>query len=164
MILEVPVKNKLKNKGFTLVELLIVITILSILAAMAIPQLFPQTEKGRIGEAMTILSAMRQSEEAYYLENGAYVAASAATPSDWQDKLRMESPNVSTSRFFTYRVSLTGGGTGFDAVAQRDTNVSAAVASLYKNKTFGINQNGNWIDGSGGTGPHPLRPRNPDGS
>ena len=42
--------KKKNNKGFTLVELLVVIAIIGILAVVAVPSLFKNIEKGKVGE------------------------------------------------------------------------------------------------------------------
>ncbi len=51
-------KNK---KGFTLVELLIVIVILGIIAALVLPKLLSQPEKARVAEAANILGIMSRT-------------------------------------------------------------------------------------------------------
>ena len=92
------------KKGFTLAELLIAIAILGILASLAIPRLFPQTERARASEAISILSAIRQGEESYFLENGSYLDAAAADPDAVWNQLGLEDPNDSVI-FFTYDVA-----------------------------------------------------------
>ena len=53
------------TRGFTLLELLIVVTIIAILAAMAMPQYLRVAERARTAEALTVLAAMRSSELRY---------------------------------------------------------------------------------------------------
>ena len=74
--------TKLKNrKGFTLIELMIVVAIIAILAAIAIPQYRKFQLKAKTSEAKTNLGAIKTCEEAYAAENDHYVLAEAA-PSD----------------------------------------------------------------------------------
>ena len=49
---------EINRRGFTLIEILIVVVILAILAALVIPKLLPQTEKAYIAEAQQMLGAM----------------------------------------------------------------------------------------------------------
>ncbi len=63
----------LKNKkGFTLIELMIVIAIIGILAAIAIPNFLNYQCKARQAEAKTNLGSIRTAEEAYYAEFSTY--------------------------------------------------------------------------------------------
>jgi prepilin-type N-terminal cleavage/methylation domain-containing protein len=73
------------RKGFTLIEMLIVIVILGILAMVIIPQISTSTDDAKLSTLQTNLSAMRNSVELYYAQhNGAYpgVAVPTTVPAD----------------------------------------------------------------------------------
>jgi len=59
------------EKGFTLVELLIVVIILGILAAVIIPQFGSSTDDAKLAALDSSLSSMRNGVELYYHEHGA---------------------------------------------------------------------------------------------
>ena len=56
----------IKNKGFTLIEMMIVVTILGILAAVAIPLYNTYTERTKRAEAEEELLHLKSIEEDYY--------------------------------------------------------------------------------------------------
>jgi prepilin-type N-terminal cleavage/methylation domain-containing protein len=64
--------SRLANRlGFTLVELLIVVIILGVLAAVAIPQFTSNTEDAKVSALDTSLAEMRNSIELYYHQHNA---------------------------------------------------------------------------------------------
>jgi type IV pilus assembly protein PilA len=71
--------RKSNKKGFTLIELMIVVAIIGILAAIAIPNFLRFQLKSKTSEGKVNLAAIRTAEEAYLAEFGSYVPA-AATP------------------------------------------------------------------------------------
>ncbi|MDP3041571.1 MAG: prepilin-type N-terminal cleavage/methylation domain-containing protein [Candidatus Omnitrophota bacterium] len=65
------------RRGFTLVELIIVIIIVGILASVGISQYTKVIEKGRAAEARMILGNLRSAEVAEMNENGVYVVVAS---------------------------------------------------------------------------------------
>ena len=62
-----------RRGGFTLIELMIVVAIIGILAAIAIPNFLKFQLRSKTGEAKTNLAALRTAEEGYFAEYGVYI-------------------------------------------------------------------------------------------
>ena len=64
--------NRPYARGFTLIEIMVVITILGILAALIVPRVVGRTDDARITAAKTDISAILQALKVYRLDNGRY--------------------------------------------------------------------------------------------
>jgi len=58
-----------RNAGFTMLELIMVIIIIGVLAALAVPQYVSFVEKARAAEAINYIGAIKSAEIAYAAEN-----------------------------------------------------------------------------------------------
>ncbi len=66
------------KRGFTLVEVLIVVVIIAILASLIVPRMLAQTEKAKAAEALQMVGAIKRAAERYYDFRGMFVIPSAA--------------------------------------------------------------------------------------
>ncbi len=71
----------MNKKGFTLVELLIIIAIIGILAMIAIPSFIGQQKRAARTEAHTNLQNLRLLQEQFFAENGEYAPSDATASS-----------------------------------------------------------------------------------
>lgn len=64
--------NSKIQQGFTLIELMIVVAIIGILAAIAIPAYQDYTKRARVTEGLSLASAAKTSVSEYYASNNAF--------------------------------------------------------------------------------------------
>lgn len=74
---ETNVNNMKKTRGFTLIEVMIVVVIVAILAAIAIPSYQSQIQKTRRADATSTLSQIAAAQERYFFTNNGYVTENA---------------------------------------------------------------------------------------
>ncbi|ENV5053238.1 pilin [Neisseria gonorrhoeae] len=66
------------QKGFTLIELMIVIAIVGILAAVALPAYQDYTARAQVSEAILLAEGQKSAVTEYYLNNGKWPADNGA--------------------------------------------------------------------------------------
>ena len=95
--------RNLVEKGFTLVELMIVIVIVGILSAVAIPNFLNQTDKAKATEAKTSVASTLKQAQAKFIEDGeapestiVNMNSNYGTPTDDSTKFNYEQVSWST--------------------------------------------------------------------
>jgi type II secretion system protein G len=77
-------KSKTNDQGFTIVELLIVIVVIGILAALVITTFTGIQQRARNTERQTDIKAIHGQVEAYYAANGAYPHRDQVNDATWR--------------------------------------------------------------------------------
>ena len=109
-----------REKGFTLIELMIVVAILGILAAIAIPNFMRFQAKSKQSEAKTNLGAIGTTAEAWRTERDTYVATVAEL--GW-------APQGNSRYGYSYNALLLAANTVAGNCATSDDAAAAAVAA-----------------------------------
>src|SRR5579862_6153904 len=145
---------KALQKGFTLIELMIVVAIIGILAAIAIPAYQDYTIRSQVTEGLNLADAIKTSVAEYYANNGT-----------WPTTLQGASPGLgySADPFGKYvsdvtvlngAINITYSGT---APQQANANITGGILSLVPK--LSSNQDVIWICGNhtaAGLGTDPL--------
>lgn len=118
------------RRGFTLVELAVVIVIIGVLAAFGVPRFLQSVEKSKASEAFNYLSAIQSAEERYLAQNGTYASAISALD-----------VTLSSPQYFTVPSSITvtpdsAGNPGWSLMLTRNANSSYAYTVNWTQNGF----------------------------
>jgi prepilin-type N-terminal cleavage/methylation domain-containing protein len=92
--------QKSSKQSFTLVELAVVVVIIGVLAAFAVPRFLDSVERSKASEAFNYLSSVRAAQERFHARQGTYA-----------DGMADLDIRLSTPKYFTVGV-IAAGGTG----------------------------------------------------
>lgn len=114
--------TKAIQKGFTLIEIMIVVAIIGIIASIAIPSYTDYVMRGHITSATSELSSMRAEMEQFYQDERTYTGAP-----------KCKASNVGK---FTMGCAVTNGGNGYSLTATGTGPVSGFSYSLDEQNTM----------------------------
>lgn len=98
-----------RSRGFTLIELMVVIAIIAILATIAVPQYNDYIRRAAIQEAFTVLADFRVKLEQFYQDNRAYGTVGEVTPCG-HDGVANRIDFAAAADKFAFSCSLSGAG------------------------------------------------------
>lgn len=107
----------MRQKGFTLIELMIVVIVVAILASIAIPSYLEQSRKGRRADALRSVGDMQLALERWRSENPSYADCGVACGSGTY-------PTAPTSLYYT--IGVTADATSYTITATRKSGSAQA--------------------------------------
>lgn len=110
----------MNTKGFTLIEVMVVVAIIAILASVALPSYENYVRRGKIVDATAGLSQHRVQMEQFFQDNRNYGTAGAAC-----------SPAVPVSDYFTFTCTVGNPNTTFITTASSKAGRMTASANSY---------------------------------
>lgn len=94
-----------ETKGFTLIELMVVVAIVAIIAAIAIPTYTEQTRKGRRADAARAVGQLQLDLERWRAEHPTYIDCKTTTTPDDCSTSPATYPVIPTSDFYSIAIS-----------------------------------------------------------
>ena len=136
-----------KNSGFTLIEIIIVVMIIGILAAIAIPMMQSNTNKAKISEAIASLGSIRSAERLYFIESNRYISVDTGQWASGPLSSYIKGTDLD-GQYFPNTCYNVNNGTGSTLNIRCNMNASGKKASNTLG-TVSMDQRGNITYGSG---------------
>ncbi|MEK6690493.1 MAG: prepilin-type N-terminal cleavage/methylation domain-containing protein [Nitrospirota bacterium] len=119
------------KRGFTLTELIIVVAIISILAAIAIPAYIGQQKNAARQESYSNLENLRLLEEQFFAENGRYTTGmgtvAGSTPAIRDANLALIQDTANDADIDELRGFRPGAGANFSYRVEQNVNLAGGV-------------------------------------
>jgi len=140
------------QKGFTLVELMIVVAVIGILSMVALPAYSNYVTRGKVPDATSNLSSKRTQMEQFYQDNRTYVGAPACVADSTASRYFTFSCTVQTATTYTIQAAGTGTMAGFTyTIANTPTdNLKASTIAAPAPTAWRATQAACWITNVGG--------------
>ena len=113
---------KIKQQGFTLIELMIVVAIIGILASVAIPLYNNYVIRSQVAEGMNLSAAAKVAVEEYFQGNGSFATTNTAAG--------LPAPGTITGTYVTQVTLAAGGEIQITYGNNAHSDISGAVMSL----------------------------------
>lgn len=118
-------QTQAKSAGFTLIELMIVIAILGIVVAIALPSYQDSVSKSRRADAQGVLTSFANTMERYYTTNSTYAGAGAS------------GGNTGAPTIFSTEAPLDGATKYYDLTIVSSSSTSFVIQAAPKNGQSG---------------------------
>ncbi len=115
------------EKGLTLIELLVAVTVAAILTAIAVPRYADHVLRGKVVEASNNLSEMRVRLEQYFQDNRTYTGVPCTAPGGAR-YFAYSCPTVTATTYTIRADGVAGEGTGGLAYTIDQGNARATVS------------------------------------
>lgn len=130
----------MKNRGFTLIELMIAVAIVGILAAVALPSYRNSVLKSQRIDAKTALLDLASREERYFTTNNAYTIDPAKLGYAGTFPVTVPNSNVAT---YSLNITIATGGASFTGTAAPTTRQLNDTCGTYSIDSLGVQSNSN---------------------
>ena len=126
-------KKQKDERGFTLMELMVVIVIVAILAAVAVPLYINYVKDARRTEAKAAIGALATAMEEYYLRQGLYATGiPALTQTTPQRNTNLDQTTVDEmEQHWNITITASGGTTGYTLTLNGDGDAYAGLQVKY---------------------------------
>lgn len=133
-----------RDQGFTILELAVVVTLLSVLAVLAVPAFNTVMKRAYISEARVVMEGIAQAELEYYRDHGKFRACAVssktvpsrpdqmfdATAKGWSDI------GFSVEGYVRYQYEVKTKGDTFQVIARGDLDQDGEVSQLTLDQTL----------------------------
>lgn len=149
--------KRIKQAGFTLIEVMVVVVIMGILAAMVVPKIMSRPDQAKIVRAGQDIQSIQSALDLYKLDNGAYPTSDQGlqalvskpsappVPQNWKDGGYLQQlPMDPWNNPYHYQNPGTHNSNGVDIFSYGPSNQAGGTGT---NATIG-----NWTASSGNTG------------
>ena len=138
-------ERRARAAGFTLVELMIVVAIVAILAAIAVPIYSTYITRSKLTEAQNNLSALRVSMEQYFQDNRQYTSTACRVP---MPTSALANGGNSIAKYFTYSCTATASSYMITATGNSGTPVANFQYTIDNNNNRATPQTNGWYTGA----------------
>ncbi len=138
------------QRGFTLIELMMVLVVVAILTAIALPSYTSYVTRGKVPDATANLAAKRVQLEQWFQDNRTYVGATACNADTTSSKNFDFSCTVQTATAFTLQAAGKGSMAGFTYTVDQSNAKASAFASPAPSGWVAATPNNCWVTNKGG--------------